>query len=468
MASSTPRTPPPERPPPPVPVVPPPPPPLEPSPSPSPSPSTPPDPAPSSPGDEYHTPPPSPGEASPREEKEADLTDDGSAADASARRPPPSPVRLASPRHLPPPDSYTGNNGQEGAKDTAAPAPRASPQLRLATGLVRTPSQASLAKTASPSHGSLAKSPSPSPSPGSLAKTPSPSHGPIAKSPSPSPESLAKSQSPSPGSLAVSPCPPPSPTPPSPLTSTPAPAPTPAPRLAAPNSRSGQVTPKRAEAWKPPASTVAAANAVHFDPDEEAASSPLQLQAPSHRGRPRLDHHQRAAEVAENDGAAATAPPDVAAVAGVEEWSRLAPAGEWRLLSVTLRLATAVLSLVSFSLMASARTSGWAGDYYARHQQYRYAVAVNVIVCAYSVAQLFGEICSLSSDYFSLLLDQVLAYLLMSASSAAASRNDLWVSRFGSDPFTKKINSAVWLSFFAFLALAANSVISTANLFRTP
>ena len=53
----------------------------------------------------------------------------------------------------------------------------------------------------------------------------------------------------------------------------------------------------------------------------------------------------------------------------------------------------------------------------------------------------------------------------MSASSAAASRNDLWVSSFGQDAFNKKITSAMWLSFLGFIALAANSLISTANLF---
>jgi hypothetical protein len=53
---------------------------------------------------------------------------------------------------------------------------------------------------------------------------------------------------------------------------------------------------------------------------------------------------------------------------------------------------------------------------------------------------------------------QVLAYLLMSASSAAA-------SRFGMDRFSSKINTAVWFSFLGFLALAARSLISIANLF---
>ncbi|XP_062206321.1 CASP-like protein 4U1 [Phragmites australis] len=390
--ASTPRRPPPERPPPALP-----PPQLEPPP---------PDPSPSPPGEEFHTPPPSLGEASPREE--TNLTSDGR---GPTKSPPLSPVRFPPPHRLLPPESPTGNAHEGGA--TAQAAPHGRPQLRLTTGLVRTPSQ-----------GSLARSPSPSPSP----------------------------------------------TPPSPLT----PAPT------APNCKSGQSTPKRAEAWKPPASPVAAAIAVQFDPVEEAVTSPLHVgkaridqqkraavTSPLRIGKARLDQQQRAQAAAENGGAAATAvPPDVAAVAAV---------GERRLLSVALRLATAVLSLVAFSVMVSARTSGWAGDYFGRHEQYRYAVGVNVIVCVYSIAQSLGEIRrlistsfifrSMASYYFSLFLDQVLAYLLMSASSAAASRNDLWVSRFGTDPFNKKISVAVWLSFIGFLTLAASSLISTANLF---
>ncbi|RCV26370.1 hypothetical protein SETIT_5G240400v2 [Setaria italica] len=332
-------------------------------------------------------------DASPREQ--ASLPRDGRGG-APAKSPPLSPVRLPTPHLLPPPASPSAKNGQEGgAAGAAAPA---RPQLRLATGLLRTPSQGSLAT----------KSPSPSPSP----------------------------------------------TPPSPLT------PAPAANI---NNKSGQSTPKqRAETWKPPLSPAAApAIAVpHFDPAEEAVTSPLRL------GKPQLDHRQQQRQqhaAAENGG---SVPPDVAAVAAV---------GERRPLSVTLRLATAALSLAAFSVIASARTSGWAGDSYARHQQYRYAVAVNVIVCAYSIAQSFGEIRRLISPtfifrsrpsyYCSLFLDQVLAYLLMSASSAAASRNDLWVSRFGTDAFNRKISSALWLSFIGFLMLALNALISTANLF---
>ncbi|CAO1948219.1 unnamed protein product [Urochloa humidicola] len=485
--ASTPRTPAPERPPPPVPSSPPPPP-LETPPPPSPS---------SQAGEEYHTPPPSL-DASPREHASPSLPSEGrgggttpynyksSSRDASpreqqatspgnvsgggarsrppskgpspdaspreeasspgdgrgqavalakrpspdasprekagspsngrggggapAKSPPLSPVRFPTPHHLPPPTSPSSAQNAQERGASAAPAP-ARPQLRLATGLLRTPSQCSLAT----------KSPSPSPSP----------------------------------------------TPPSPLTPA---APTPHNNI---NNKSSQSTPKhRAETWKPPPPPSPTIAVPQFDAGEEAATSPLRLgngKAHHHHHHQQLDghrHQQRQAQAqhAAEDGG--HVPPDVAAVAAV---------GERRALSVTLRLATAVLSLAAFSVIASARTSGWAGDSYARHQQYRYAVAANVIVCAYSIAQSFGEIRrlmaprfifrSMSSYYCSLFLDQALAYLLMSASSAAASRNDLWVSRFGTDAFNRKISSALWLSFIGFLMLALNALISTANLF---
>ena len=60
---------------------------------------------------------------------------------------------------------------------------------------------------------------------------------------------------------------------------------------------------------------------------------------------------------------------------------------------------------------------------------------------------------------------QVLAYLLMWAASAAASRNHLWAARFGEDQFCRKFSVAVWLSFLGFLALSANALISLANFF---
>ncbi|PUZ44752.1 hypothetical protein GQ55_8G144900 [Panicum hallii var. hallii] len=107
----------------------------------------------------------------------------------------------------------------------------------------------------------------------------------------------------------------------------------------------------------------------------------------------------------------------------------------------------------------------------------RYAVGVNVVVCVCSISQAIAEVRRLrpqrsstprsTSIYcMNLFLDQVLAYLLMSAASAAASHNHLWAARFGEDQFSRKVSVAVWLSFLGFLALSANALISMANLFR--
>ncbi|CAL4984304.1 unnamed protein product [Urochloa decumbens] len=148
-------------------------------------------------------------------------------------------------------------------------------------------------------------------------------------------------------------------------------------------------------------------------------------------------------------------------------------AWEGRTLSMALRAIAAVLSLLAFSIMASARTSGWNDS--GRFETYRYTIGVNVVVCFYSIVQAVAKIHrlvwpssisrSISSYCCSLFLDQALAYLLISASSAAASRNHLWVSKLGTDQYNKKINIAVWFSFLGFLALSANALISMANLF---
>ncbi|CAD6230652.1 unnamed protein product [Miscanthus lutarioriparius] len=340
--ASTPRTPAPapERAPPPVPT---PPPPVETPPPPSPSSSQ--------PGDEYHTPAPSLADGSPREEASFPSDGNGREGGAPPRSPQLSPMRLAAPRLLLPPPSPrtpTGQNGQEEQEGSA---------------------EAAAAGTAEPAREPLRLA----------------TKG-LARSPSSSQRSLATTNS--------SPSPPPSPLIPA--------APVVNSSISGNNNRSGQSTHKRAAETKlplsslPPAATAAIA-VQHFNPVEEAVTSPLHLGQAQ-----RLDHYhhqqqqeQHAAAAAENGG---SVPRDVAAAVAV---------GQRRELSVTLRLATALLSLAAFSVIASARTTGWAGDYYAHHLQFR----------------------------------------------------------FGTDAFNRKITSALWLSFIAFLMLALNALISTANLF---
>ncbi|KAF0906701.1 hypothetical protein E2562_012527 [Oryza meyeriana var. granulata] len=163
--------------------------------------------------------------------------------------------------------------------------------------------------------------------------------------------------------------------------------------------------------------------------------------------------------VPEPDQVVEEPPPPVEA--DVPEVPRDVAEGNRRTLSAALRVATTVLSLAAFVLMASVRTSGWDSDRYGPYEQYyRYAVGVNLIVCIYSTAQAIVEIRRLVSPRFASrnpITYCVLAYLLMSASSTAA---------FGKESPNTKINNAVWLSFLGFLALAASALISMDNLFR--
>ncbi|XP_020572045.1 CASP-like protein 4A3 [Phalaenopsis equestris] len=140
-----------------------------------------------------------------------------------------------------------------------------------------------------------------------------------------------------------------------------------------------------------------------------------------------------------------------------------------------LRVLEVILCLVSFSVMAADKTTGWAGDSFDRYQEFRYCLSVNVIGFVYSGFQVYAQfhrrmmkrriIDRPLSDYFDFSMDQVFAYLLMSASSAAAARNDDWITMFGSDKFTEMLNGSIAMSFLAFMAFALSSIISADKLF---
>lgn len=139
------------------------------------------------------------------------------------------------------------------------------------------------------------------------------------------------------------------------------------------------------------------------------------------------------------------------------------------------RVSAALFCLVSLSVMSAGTTPGWAGDTFRRYNEYRYTLAASVIAFTYSVFQLVAEVHYHVTgrriirtpwiNYFNLAMDQVLAYLLLSASSAALSRNDVWVSRFGVDQFAKLINASASMAFLAFIALGLSSIISAYHVF---
>ncbi|XP_062217667.1 CASP-like protein 4A3 [Phragmites australis] len=152
---------------------------------------------------------------------------------------------------------------------------------------------------------------------------------------------------------------------------------------------------------------------------------------------------------------------------GVPEKVRRA---ELRRAELGFRVSAAVFCLVSLSVMATDTTTGWSGDSFRRYNEYRYVLAASVVAFTYSGLQLVAEVHYLVTgrriiraplrSYINLAMDQMLAYLLLSASSAALSRNDVWVSRFGGDQFTKLINASASMAFLAFIALGLSSIVS--------
>ncbi|KAJ4829079.1 hypothetical protein Tsubulata_030978, partial [Turnera subulata] len=125
------------------------------------------------------------------------------------------------------------------------------------------------------------------------------------------------------------------------------------------------------------------------------------------------------------------------------------------------RISGVVLCLISFSVMAADKTQGWSGDSFDRYKEYRYCLCVNVIGFVYSVFQVYDVSYYIATTkhvmrhhlrrHFNFFMDQasilylkplvsgwsaevvifeywVLAYLLMSAASSAATRVDDWQS----------------------------------------
>ncbi|XP_019464810.1 PREDICTED: CASP-like protein 4A3 [Lupinus angustifolius] len=148
--------------------------------------------------------------------------------------------------------------------------------------------------------------------------------------------------------------------------------------------------------------------------------------------------------------------------------------GMTRKVALGFRLSEMVLCLISFSVMAADKTQGWSGDSFYRYKEYRYCLSMNVIAFAYAGFQACDLVYQLVTGkhiinhhlryHFDFFMDQVLAYLLISASSSAATRVDDWQSNWGKDEFTEMATASIGLSFIAFIAFAFSSLISGYNL----
>ncbi|MBA0768054.1 hypothetical protein Gotri_016891 [Gossypium trilobum] len=154
-----------------------------------------------------------------------------------------------------------------------------------------------------------------------------------------------------------------------------------------------------------------------------------------------------------------------------------------KMAALGFRLSEIVLCLISFSVMAADKTSGWSGDSFDRYKEYRYCLSVNVIGFVYAGFQAYALayhlimrkhlftpgifLITIQVNLLQLSLDMplgschvILAYLLLSASSAAATRIDDWQSNWGKDEFTEMTSASVAMAFLAFTAFALSSLLS--------
>ncbi|RWR78961.1 CASP-like protein 4B1 [Cinnamomum micranthum f. kanehirae] len=135
--------------------------------------------------------------------------------------------------------------------------------------------------------------------------------------------------------------------------------------------------------------------------------------------------------------------------------------------NLVLRASAFVFALISFIVMASNKHGDWMN--FDRYEEYRYCLAIAILACLYTGMQVAIKIYQFStgrdvistraSGYIGFAGDQIVAYLLISATSAAASLTNRM--RQGSDNlFTDASAASVSMAFFAFTALALSAVIS--------
>ncbi|KAL6644912.1 hypothetical protein ACP70R_016520 [Stipagrostis hirtigluma subsp. patula] len=134
---------------------------------------------------------------------------------------------------------------------------------------------------------------------------------------------------------------------------------------------------------------------------------------------------------------------------------------------LALHAAAAVFALVALVLVATNQHGDWM--MFDRYQEYRYLLAIAALALAYSLAQavrhwrrMRGGVDPISGPSGRLIDfagDQVVAYLLMSALSAAVPITNRMRSAV-INTFTDATAAAISMAFFAFVALALSAVVS--------
>ncbi|KAK7365161.1 hypothetical protein VNO80_13999 [Phaseolus coccineus] len=174
---------------------------------------------------------------------------------------------------------------------------------------------------------------------------------------------------------------------------------------------------------------------------------------------------------------------------------------KWYIVLLSLRIAAFVFCKIAFSVLASDRRkklhkasskrwnespNTWYGFYYESpsssseldsqihwyyFEEFKYCLSVNVIGFVYSALQIFDLVKYFITKrhtvdpklrgYFNFAMDQVMAYLLISASSSAATTaHNLSYGVSEEDKFMEIAKASVALSFLAFVAFASSSIVS--------
>ncbi|CAL1358024.1 unnamed protein product [Linum trigynum] len=143
------------------------------------------------------------------------------------------------------------------------------------------------------------------------------------------------------------------------------------------------------------------------------------------------------------------------------------------------RISGFIFCLISLAVLAADKDQGWALESFYRYKEFRYCLTVNVVGFVYSGVQAFDLAYSMLTkrvhsptgnrlrDCFDFSLDQIIAYLLLSASTSAAFRVEDWESNWGSDEFSAMARASLVLSFLAFVAFASSSILSGYTLFTS-
>ncbi|VVB09362.1 unnamed protein product [Arabis nemorensis] len=134
------------------------------------------------------------------------------------------------------------------------------------------------------------------------------------------------------------------------------------------------------------------------------------------------------------------------------------------------RVSAFLSCLVSFSVMVADRDKGWARDSFYKYKEFRFCLAANLIGFVYSAFMICDLVYLLSTSirrsrhnlrhFLEFGLDQMIAYLLASASTSASIRVDDWLSNWGADKFPDLARASVSLSFVSFVSFAFCSLAS--------